>query len=263
LLAAIPSSALADDSPINDVGREHRATSGAGLTIGAGAATALRSMSFAGSNGSIDHVPNPFLGGIVDLALDLYYFESAEAGLRLEATGFYGTATAAEPDPILGRPLVAETSELTSVVTITRALRASWDLRLGAGMEWSARRLEDNDVYTGHTYLALRFDAGADWWNGDDSMHAWGIVQLLPALSVDQSNGQYGRASAFGGRLVFGWGWFFYQPTARDLAGSAELIVRARAARFRAQFPSGGIVGERASSDDDTLDLVVALRYHL
>lgn len=252
-----------EDSPIRDVGREHRASSGAGLTIGAGAATALRRMEFAGAQGAIEHNPNLFLGGVVELSLDVYYFEDAEAGLRIDALGFYGTATDSEPDVELGRPLVAQSSELTSVAVFTRALRQSWDLHLGAGFEWASRQLEDNDVYTGHKYLSLRFDAGLDWWGQGDTTRAWGNLQFLPTLSVDQSDGQYGNASAFGARIETGFGWFFLRPTAGDLAGSAELVVRLRGTRYRAQFPSGGIVGAQASSDDDVVDLALALRYHL
>lgn len=252
-----------DDSPIGDIGREHRASSGAGLTIGAGASAAVRSMEFSGSAGTIDHKPNPYLGGVVQLALDAYYFEEAEAGLRIEAAGFYGTATDSEPDRELERPLVTQASELGAVAVVTRALRQSWDLRVGAGFEWVSREIEDNDIYTGHQYLSLRFDAGFEWWNDSDTMRAWGNVQFLPGLFMEQTEGRYGDASAFGGRLEGGWGWFFFQPAQNDLAGAAELLVRLRATRYRAQFPSGGVVGAQASSDDDFADLSLALRYHL
>lgn len=249
--------------PIEDIGRDHRASSGAGLTIGAGASTGVRSMDFSGQNGSIEHAPGPFLGGLVDLALDLHYFEDAEAGLRLEASGTYATATDSEPDPELGRPLVAQSTQLGATAVVSRALRESWDLRVGAGLERVAHQLEDNDIYTGHIYWALRLQAGVEWWNTGDTLRVLTELQFLPTLSVDQSNGRYGNASAFGVRLDLEGGWFFFRPNDEDIANAAELMLRINATRYRAQFPSGGVVGARATSNDDHASVSLALRYHL
>lgn len=239
-----------------------RQTSGLGFTLGLGALSTLRRMTFAGTDHTIRHQPGIYLGGALKASQLVLTFDTLKSHLLVEAEGGYGSAKNADVEPALGRPLTTEHAYLLVLGMFEQPIHRDVDLRLGLGLSALSFTVEQNPQYTGHRYIALAASFGANYWLSK-KVHAGGSLVFYPGISTNQSSGDYGAARSFGGRAEAHISWRFLQPEPPDLFASAQIGTRYALTRYQTTMPETQVLGDLAATADTSHTLTITLSYNL
>lgn len=249
------------DSPTTGA-PDRRASSGLGFDLSLGALSTLRTMNFAGDLRRIEHRPGIYFGGVLRGRQTIATFGEANNNFLVEIEGGFGSAQSREAAAGIGRPLVTEHTYAHATSVLEKPLTPNLDFVLGLGLGATAFTVEPNPEYTGHRYFTLITHFGVTRWLAGP-YRAFGGLTLYPGLSTNQSAGGYGSARSFGGRAELGGAWRFFQPTAGDMFGTAELEARYTYARFHTTYPETQALGDRPGSTDQAHTLVLMVSYSL
>lgn len=257
-LTASPASAQEDEAPAFP---SRRHSSGLGFDLTLGALATKRDFVFAGERSAIEHHPTPYLGGVVRGRQTITTFGERNANLLVELEGGYASARNSAPEPGTSVLLVTEHTYAQALGVLEKPLTSYLDLVLGLGLGATSFTIKQNPRYTGHRYLHLTMRFGATRWF--DPWRIFGGLTLHPGIATNQSSGGYGAVRSFGGRLDAGGGWRFYQPSAADRAGSADLELRYAYARFHSTYPESQALGDLSGSSDQNHTVTLSLSYSL
>lgn len=236
-------------------------TTGIGLTLSIGPSVAFRRMQLVGSIREIDHKPNLYFGGVLNLGLVVYSNRSF-GHLILEGQGGFGSAQNSDIDGQRGRPLVTENTFFAFHLVNEKPLSSELDLRFLLGLGATSYIVEPNARYTGHRYLTVDIGTEIKWWTSPLFNTNLGAF-IRPSFFTNQSSDADGEGAGIGAKLRAHLEYRLISPKEDNLASSLDIRFQAEGEFFQSSFPLSGRVGSDPISFEHHYLGLLALRYHL